>query len=53
MLNTKLRTAAKSEFEKDLFKLMKSDNFRKTMLDIRNQTDMKLVTRKVCDKAKL
>ena len=53
MLNTKLRTAAKSEFEKDLFKLMKNDNFRKTMLDIRNQTDMKLVTRKVCDKAKL
>ena len=53
MLNTKLRTAAKSEFEKDLFKLMKNDNFRKTMLNIRNQTDMKLVTRKVCDKAKL
>ena len=53
MLNTKLITAAKSEFEKDLFKLMKNDNFRKTMLNIRNQTDMKLVTRKVCDKAKL
>ena len=31
MLNTKLRTAAESELEKDLFKLMKNDNFRKTM----------------------
>ena len=44
MLNTELRTRAKNDFEKDLYKLFNNSCFGKTMENVRNRINFRLIS---------
>ena len=43
-MNTKLRTEAKNDFEKDFFQLVYSSVFGKAMKNVRKHKDIRLIT---------